>query len=252
LKLLILLILFLLNINIISQDNHSLFSRILSKNVYDGHVNYKGILSGKSLDKYLEQLTNTNPDTIKNSNDRMAFWINAYNAYTLKAIVDNYPVESINDLHSGGLILGSIFSTTVWDKDFVIVNNEETSLNTIEHKILRKKFNEPRIHFAIVCASISCPPLRNEAFEGYKLEDQLTDQAQLFLNDETRNKFELESKEASISKIFDWFDEDFGDNDEKVFQFISKYVPDNISKSIKENVSDWDIDYLDYNWNLNE
>ncbi len=251
-KLIIILIFFLITKSVFSQDHHSSFIEILKRNVADGKVNYQSLLSEKSFDKYLDQLKNTNPDTIKNSNDKMAFWINAYNAYTLKIILDNYPVESINDLHSGGLILGSIFNTTVWDKDFVIINNKETSLSNIEHKILRKKFNEPRIHFAIVCASISCPPLRDEAFEGYKLDKQLTDQAKLFLDDETRNEFDINKKEAEISKIFDWFEEDFGDDDEKPLLFISKYVSDKISNSIKSNVSDWDIGYLDYNWKLNE
>lgn len=251
-KLIIILIFFLSTKSFFSQDHHSSFTEILKRNVTDGKVNYQGLLSEKSFDKYLDQLKKTNPDTIKSLNDKMAFWINAYNAYTLKIIIDNYPLESINDLHSGGLIFGSIFSTTIWDKDFVIINNKKTSLSTIEHKILRKKFNEPRIHFAIVCASISCPPLRDEAFEGYKLNEQLTNQAILFLNDETRNKFDANKKEATISKIFDWFEEDFGDDDEKVLQFLSKYVAEPIATNIKKYLVDWDIGYKSYNWNLNE
>lgn len=235
-----------------SQDKHILFSNILNKYVNNGKVNYKGMLSEKSLDNYLAQLNSTNPETIKNSNDKLAFWINAYNAYTLKIIIDNYPLESINDLHSGGLILGTVFSTTIWDKDFVFINSDSTTLNSIEHEIIRKEFKDPRAHFALVCASISCPPLRNEAYEGYKLDNQLTDQGMIFINDTTKNKFDFTNKAVSISKIFDWFEEDFGDNDEEVLLFLSRFIADPGANDIKNNASNWDVEYLDYNWNLNE
>ncbi len=110
------------------------------------------------------------PQKIVNEKNRLAFWINAYNAFTLKFIIDEYPVESINDLHWGGLYLGSLLGTTIWDDEKIVINGTELSLNNIEHDIIRKKFNEERIHFALVCASISCPPLLNEAYEGYKLD----------------------------------------------------------------------------------
>ncbi len=251
-RIIILLTIFILSTNLYSQDQHSTFTEILKRNVSDGKVDYKGLLTEKSFDIYLNQLKNTNPDTIKNKNNKLAFWINAYNAFTLKIILDNYPLESINDLHSGGLIFGSIFSTTIWDKDFIIINNGAISLGAIEHKILRKKFNEPRIHFAIVCASISCPPLRNEAFEGYKIDEQLTSQAKLFVNDVTRNKFDINKKEAELSKIFSWFDDDFGNDDDKVLLFISQFLPEELKSNITNNSTEWDIDYLSYNWNLNE
>lgn len=238
--------------NCYSQDIHSLFTEVLNKYANNGKVNYEGLISEVSFDNYLDQLKNTNPDTIKNSNDELAFWINVYNAYTLKIIIDNYPLESINDLHSGGLILGTVLSTTIWDKDFVVVNDSTTTLNSIEHDIIREIFNDPRAHFALVCASVSCPPLRNEAYEGYKLDDQLTDQGKLFLNDSTKNRFDINSKEAGISKIFDWFEEDFGDTDEEVLLFISQFLSASVAGSLKNNGSEWDIDYLDYDWNLNE
>ena len=126
------------------------------------------------------------------------------------------------------------------------------TLNEIEHEIIRKKFKEPRIHFALVCASISCPPLRNEAYEGYKLNEQLEDQAKLFFNDRTKNKFDLKNRTAFLSKILDWYDNDFGNNDEEVLLFIAKYLPEKLSKDIQENTEEWDIDYLPYNWDLNE
>jgi uncharacterized short protein YbdD (DUF466 family) len=251
-KLLIVLAILLAKTLNIAQDSHSTFSNILNKHVTNGKVDYKKLISDNDFDNYLAQLKNTNPDTIKSTNNKIAFWINAYNAYTLKIIIDNYPLESINDLHSGGLILGTVFSSTIWDEDFVIINNKQTTLNTIEHDVLRKDFIEPRVHFALVCASISCPPLRNEAYEGYKLDSQLTSQAMIFLTDNTKNSFDVNKKEAEISKIFDWFEEDFGDNDDEVLLFLSRFLPKSISNSLKNDGSDWDIDYKDYNWNLNE
>jgi len=162
------------------DDQHSLFTQILQDYIINGLVNYQELKDDGRLDTYIEQLENTNPQKVVNEENRLAFWVNAYNAFTLKFIIDEYPVESINDLHWGGLYLGSLLGTTVWDDEKIVINRTELSLNNIEHDIIRKKFNEERIHFALVCASISCPPLRNEAYEGYKLEKQLCEQAELF------------------------------------------------------------------------
>ncbi|MGB5850642.1 MAG: DUF547 domain-containing protein, partial [Ignavibacteriaceae bacterium] len=150
------------------NDQHLLFTQILNDNVHNGLVNYIKLKDDKRLDKYLEQLENTNPDNLQTDEDKLAFWINAYNAFTLKFIIEEYPVESINDLHWGGLYLGSLLGTTVWDDEKIILNGKRLSLNNIEHDIARKNFNEERVHFAMVCASYSCPPLLDEAYEGFK------------------------------------------------------------------------------------
>ena len=197
-----------------------------------------------------QQLSNTDPDKL-NGDEKLAFWINAYNAFTLQIVTENYPIESITDLNTGGKIIAYLLGDTVWDKEFITINNKKYSLNDIEHKILRK-MNEPRIHFAIVCASISCPELLNEAFESKTLEKQLELQTINFINDNSRNDFDLKNRQANISEIFNWFDDDFGDSDENVLIFISKYVPENTSQDIKSNVTEWNTSYNDYNWNLNE
>lgn len=234
------------------QVDHSLMTDLMKKYNYDGDLDYKNLKNDKKLSEYLDLLSNTIPEELKNDNEKIAFWINVYNAFTIKAIVDNYPIESINDLHAGGRILGHILSTTVWDDDFILINNKEYSLNDVEHKILRKDFKEPRIHFGIVCASISCPKLRNEAFVSDKLEQQLMEQSTEFFRDETRNKFDVENKIAYLSKILDWFEEDFGDNDEEVLMFVSKYLNTKLSSQIIKNIDEWSIDYLDYDWGLND
>jgi hypothetical protein len=234
----------------ISAQDHQLFTDVLKKYVKNGLVDYKNLKGNKIFDKYLTQLSNTIPDKF-NRDEKLTFWINAYNAFTLQVVTENYPIESITDLHTGGKIIGYLLGKTVWDKEFITINDKKYSLNDIEHKILRK-MDEPRIHFSIVCASISCPELSNEAVETNTLERQLESQTSKFLKDKTRNSFDLKNRQANISEIFNWFDEDFGDSDENVLKFISKYVPKNISEDIKSNISKWEISYNDYNWNLNE
>jgi len=253
-KLFVLIILSLLitmiTIQTSSAKTHQSFTELLKKYVINGLVDYKGLQIDKELDKYLTQLSNTNPEKLSR-NEKLAFWINAYNAFTLQVVRDNYPIESITDLHTGGKIIGYLLGKTVWDKQFITINNKKYSLNDIEHNILRK-MNEPRIHFAVVCASISCPELKDEAFEADNIETQLQEQTIKFLNDKTRNHYDLKNRKAYISEIFSWFGEDFGNSDENILKFISKYVPDNISKDIKSNISKWNISFNDYNWNLNE
>lgn len=247
--LLTLLLVLSLGTRISAQDNQ-LFSNFLNKYVKGGFVDYKNLVGDKQLDRYLQQLSETDPDKLPR-NEKLSFWINTYNAFTIQIIRENYPIESINELSTGGKIIGHLLGKTIWDKEFITINNNTYSLNDIELKILRK-MDEPRIHFAIVCASISCPALRNEAFEADKLETQLQEESVRFLTDKERNDFDLSKKTAYLSKIFDWFDEDFGENDKEILKFVSKFLPDNIKKDMLENTDKWEINYKDYNWNLNE
>ena len=232
--------------------DHSVFTEILQKYSFNGLLDYDGLTKEKKLDFYLDKLSNVNPDDLISDSEKIAFWINVYNAFTIKVIVNNYPVESINDLHTGGRILGHIFSTTIWDDDFININEKELSLNDVEHEILRKDFKEPRIHFGIVCASISCPNIRNEAFTSERLNFQLEQEAIKFFNDDTKNKFDRNNQEAYLSKILDWFSEDFGENDEEILLYVAKFLDEDLASDIIQNVGDWSVDYLDYDWGLNE
>jgi len=243
-------ILLLLNFEAFAQD--AIYTPLLQKYVQNGKVNYKELCKNPDLPKYISFLETSDPESITNDKDRLAFWINAYNAYTLKIICDHYPVKSINDLHSGGLALGSVFKTTIWDKDIVVINHKNTSLNNIEHKIIRPEFKDFRIHFALVCAAKSCPALRSEAYEGSQLDQQLDDQAKLFLSDNSKNRFDVVTRKASISKIFDWYQKDFGNNKNELLLAISKYLPDQIRKNIESAPDKWEADYINYDWSLNE
>ena len=234
------------------NDQHLLFTQILNDYVHDGLVNYINLKEDKRLDKYLEQLENTNPDNLRTDEDKLAFWINAYNAFTLKFIIEEYPVESINDLHWGGLYLGTLLGTTVWDDEKIIINGTKLSLNNIEHDIARKKFNEERVHFAMVCASYSCPQLRDEAYEGFKLNKQLNEQARLFFMDATKNNFDLKKRTAYLSKILNWYSSDFGNDDQSILLYVSQFLDREIADDIRRNLSQWEIDHLSYNWDLNE
>ena len=234
-----------------ATPHHRSFSDLLSTYVHDGIVNYHGMRSDNRLAGYIRWLAKTEPDTLPNEEEKLAFWINVYNAYTLKVICDNYPVESINDLHTGGLIIGSILKTTVWDKNLVTVGGRTISLNTIEHEIVRPRFKDPRAHFALVCASKSCPPLRSEAYEGGTLDRQLDDQGRVFLSDRFRNEFDPAKKHAEISKIFSWYERDFGSSDEEVVRYIARFLPDSLARQIMASPQEWNIGYKSYDWSLN-
>lgn len=232
-------------------DANKIFTEILQAYVYQGEVDYPDLCKDGRLEVYLAQLAAANPDTIADSNSRLAFWLNAYNAYTLKIICDNYPVKSINDLSFGGLYIGAVLKKTVWDKKFVVIDHEKMSLNHIEHDIIRKQFSDPRIHFALVCAAKSCPPLRSEAYEGCKLDRQLDDQGKIFFSEEKKNYFELKQRIAHLSKILDWYQKDFGKNKEDVLLYITRFLPDKLAADIRAHSKEWKVKYTDYDWSLN-
>ena len=235
-----------------AQPFADLFDATLRNNVEDGLVDYKKLLGDETLDKYVELLATFNPASLKTREEQLAFWLNAYNAFTLKVVKDNYPIECVSELHTGGRIIGHILKTTVWDKEIFVLNGKKISLNEIEHEIIRKEFKEPRIHFALVCAAVSCPPMRNEAYKPDELNAQLDGQAKAFLRNYVRNYFDLNKREAYLSKIFDWYGEDFAEDEDSLLIYLSRYLPDKVSSDIKKNAGLWEIEYLPYDWKLND
>ncbi len=175
-------------------------------------------------------------------NEKMAFLINAYNALTVKLIVDRYPVKSIKNI--GG------FFTKPWSVEFFsLLDGKIKSLDPIEHKWLRPHFKDFRIHAAVNCASISCPPLRNEAFQASSLDKQLDDQMKVWLRDKSRNQVDSQSKQWKLSKIFHWYKDDFKKWGNGIVEVVSQYTEQSLSREIASQVK---IDYLDYDWSLNE
>lgn len=219
-------------------DNR-IYASLLKKHVINNRVNYDGFKKDeKLLDEYLAILSHTNVKSLS-KNSRFAFYINAYNAFTIKLVLTKYPgINSIKEI-------GSFFSNP-WDKKFILLQKRTVSLDHIEHGILRSKFKDPRIHFAINCASKSCPPLLDEPYESQTLETQLDAQAKKFINNK-KNTI-IKNNTLFISKIFQWFKEDFSDN--PLF-FIKGYASGELKEKLNSAESNIKINHLNYDWSLN-
>ena len=179
-------------------------------------------------------------DNLRSEISNLTFWVNVYNILAAKMITDNYPIESIKDA-------GSLFKS-VWKQPAGILGGKVYTLNEIEHKILRK-MNEPRIHVAIVCASISCPDLRLEVYTVDNLYIQLDDQMRSFLRSRDKGmKFDKQKGRVYLSPIFKWFEDDF-ENFGGVLKYIGKYITPEEKQIL--NDPQMEIAYLDYNWNIN-
>ena len=223
--------------------SHEIFDRLLKKNVTaDGRVNYKAFIKDSvELNKYLAILSGTPPDEKTwSKNEQMVFWINAYNAFTIKLIIKYYPLKSIKDIGTGIQIP---FVNTPWTVRFFKIGNDRMDLDNIEHGRLRKKFDDPRVHMALVCASKSCPILLNEAYDAKRMDEQMAKQATAFLADPFRNK--MSADKPQLSMLFKWYGGDFNKNGGSIRGFINAHSPIKIKSDAK-------ISYLDYDWGLNE
>ena len=230
----------------ISAISHSDFDALLKKYVDDnGDVNYTDWKKDDldTLKIYLESYASADPDKKSSKNHQLAFWINAYNALTIHGILDKYPTSSIRN-HTA-----KVFGYNIWKDLKVTVGDSAYSLDQIEHEILRH-MDEPRIHFAIVCASHSCPKLLNEAFDAHNLDAQLDKNAvDFFANPEN---FTLQGNKVKLSSILDWFGEDFGNNKLEVLESILDYIPEDDADAIADNEGTLKISYLPYSWKLND
>ncbi len=210
--------------------DHRIWNNLLMKYVsVAGKVNYAGIKENKGeLEKYLDLLSNNPPLSSWSDSDQLSYWINAYNAFTIRLIIDNYPLKSITKLHDG----------KPWDVMWITIGSKTYSLNQIENEIIRPQFKEPRIHFAVNCAAVSCPPLTNKAYTANNLEQILEENTKAFINNPQFNT--ITGEKVEISKIFDWYKDDFGD----LIHFLNMYT----KREIKRNVV---IKFKEYNWALN-
>ncbi len=243
------------------------FRTVLSERVKgQGLVDYKALKANhQALDSYVRSLAGLDPKSYEAWNDgrKIAFWINAYNALTLKSIVDHYPIRK------GGLISGVRFPENsirqipgVWDKVSHSIKGKPMTLDQIEHDVLRKQFDEPRIHMALVCAAMGCPPLRNEPYTGDRLDAQLTDQARRLFSDSGKFRIDRENETVYLSSIFKWFGADFARKySTKEFQQVSaglrpvmNFAAQHLSPADAEYLKTqrYTVAYLDYDWSLNE
>ena len=252
------------------DHSYATYNSLLKRYVINARVNYEGFINSRAeFETFLRALGSVDENVFESwtEEQRLAFWINAYNAFTIKAIIDHYPIKRSFTL------VGIFYAPSdsilqikgVWTKlQFRALGNMVT-LEEIEHETLRKKFNEPRIHMAINCASISCPDLRNEAYTPEKLEEQLADASTNFVNNPDKGVYVNEqSGKVKLSKIFKWFGDDFINNygskklfnnyslkENAVLNFTSDYIE---SEEVKEYLMNnkLKIGYLGYDWHLNE
>lgn len=243
------------------------YEAVLAKYVDErGTVDYRALKANSAdLEAFAASLARVRPDEFDSWSDaqKIAFWINAYNALTLEAIIRHYPIES-SFIRSLVYPKNSIRQIPgVWDKLRFVVLGREMTLDKIEHGTLRTKFNEPRIHVALVCAALSCPPLRNEPYSADKLDEQLGDQARAFLHSPRGFRVSRREGKVYLSSIFKWFGQDFvktygtpdgfagrSDAERAVLSFVSRYVSEADRDFLLRG--GYEIEYLDYDWSLNE
>ena len=211
--------------------SHELWDKLLNRNVSSaGRVDYQGFKADRQeLNEYLRLLAKGAPQKSWPRNEQMAYWINAYNAFTIDLIVSKYPVGSITDLDGG----------KTWDVKRIVLGDKKYSLNQIENEILRPQFGDPRIHFAVNCAARSCPPLWNHAFTASNLNSALNRRTKQFINDRKYNQ--ISANEVRVSKIFEWYSADFGN----LISFLNKYNSQTIEP-------DANVVFNEYDWKLNK
>ncbi|WP_447599102.1 DUF547 domain-containing protein [Nitrospira sp. Nam80] len=220
-----------------TQVSHDRFDEVLRAHVKDGLVTYEAIRTDRRFHEYLAQLDHVDPAGLPTVGDRIAFWINAYNAFAMKGIVDRYS------------------PMTLWGRYRYFIAREyrvggkAINLYDLERRILIP-FSEPRIHFAIVCASLSCPKLQAWAYRSDRLEEQLEQVTRAFVNDSSRNRFDRERRIAYLSKIFEWFGDDFAAQSGSVQGFVGRYIDDpQLAKEVA--AAPYTVKYLEYDWSLN-
>lgn len=229
----------------IDQVSHQGFDQLLKKYVdTNGGVNYQlwhqNSADRAALTQYLEQMSCANPDLPSSRQAVLAYWINAYNAVTIEGILRVFPTTSIRN-HTAKVV-----GYNIWKDLIFIAGSKRVSLEDIEHKILRK-MNEPRIHFAIVCASIGCPRLLNEAYVANRLEQQLATNTQDFFS--RRQNLKVTGNTLRLSEIINWFGSDFGGTQQQQMRTLSPYFPQPAQALVASG--NYRVQFLNYDWNLN-
>lgn len=228
----------------IFDPNHALLDRTLKAHVRDALVDYVGLKARRGdLDRYLEEVAEVQEGTFKawEEAQQLAFLINTYNAATLQLVIDHYPVASIKKI--GTWLKGP------WDQPVVRLWGSMLTLNDLEHKILRVRYDEPRIHFALVCAARGCPPLRSEAYVASRLGAQLDDQARRFLAESEKNRVDVQGRTVYLSPIFRWYGEDFVKGPGSVLRALLPFWPASVAEQVDE---DFKVRTTAYDWTLNE
>ncbi|GAC1651521.1 MAG: DUF547 domain-containing protein [Gemmatimonadaceae bacterium] len=227
--------------------DHSAFDELLRGHVVNGMVDYDAFQRSPLFATYLTALAAFDPARL-GTLDQLAFWINAYNAYTIQLINEHRERESIRNIDKS---LGFLKLKGPWREPLAVVGGRPYTLDAIEHDIIRKRFAEPRIHFALVCAAMGCPPLRSEAYAGDRLTAQLDDQARLFLRQSpAKNRVDTRTRTVYVSMIFNRYKNDFGGTDASVGQFIGRWYAEGPEKTLLES-GRFRLEQTAYDWTLN-
>lgn len=230
--------------------DHSPFDGLLRAHVREGIVDYAAFRAAPAFPQYLARLAAFDPAPLPRE-EQLAFWINAYNAYTIQLILAHDETKSIRNINkTGGIIKGY----GPWTEKLAVVGGTAYGLDHIEQKIIRPTYQEPRIHFALVCAAMGCPPLRSEAYSGARLEEQLEDQGRTFLRGSpAKNRVELATRSVYVSQVFKFRDyaKDFGGSREAVARFIARWYEPGPERDLLEGGAWKTFEYTDYDWTLN-
>jgi hypothetical protein len=260
------LILILLATRLYAFDHqYQEYGEVLKAYVKNGRVDYASLQKNRTgIDNFMKQINGVNADEYKSwsREQQLTFWINTYNGWFLQIVIDRYPIR-------GSRLLGVLYPEKsvqriagIWDNIKTRAAGREVSLNDIEHKILRPIFQEPRIHFSIVCASVGCPLLRSEPFRADFLQSQLEDAARAFINNSSKVRWNADRNTLELSRIFDWFADDFQTTADESWKklyskknagpvaFMSKYLPTDAAAALHKSAAK--IEYFDYDWTLND
>ena len=230
-----------------STFDHSIFDSLLHRYVVNGMVDYDGFKGAPEFATYLQRLARFDPASLPEA-ERLAFWINAYNAYTIELINEHNERASIRDINK---TLGFLKLHGPWSESLAVVGQHHYTLDDIEQRIIRPTFHEPRVHFALVCAAMGCPPLRSEAYTGVKLNQQLDDQARIFLLESpAKNRVDISGRKVHVSMIFNLYKGDFGGTGAAVGRFIARFYPSGSVKDLLES-GDFKLVETPYDWTLN-
>ena len=227
--------------------DHSAFDALLTRHVANAMVDYDAFQASPEFPKYLAALAQADPAALDDQ-ERLAFWINAYNAYTIQLINTHRERDSIRNINK---TLG-VAAKGPWHEKLVKAGRQVYHLDNVEHDIIRKQWKEPRIHFALVCAAMGCPPLRSEAYTGSKLEGQLADQARKFLLESpAKNRVDVKTGTVHGSIIYvKYYREDFGSTDASIGKYLAGFYADGPEKQLLL-FGKFKLTETDYNWTLN-
>jgi hypothetical protein len=227
--------------------DHSIYDALLRRHVTDGLVDYDAFARSREFQVYLGHLASADLEGLPRD-ERLAFWINVYNAYTIELINAHGERDSIRNINR---TLGLLPLKGPWSEEIVRAAGRTLTLDEVEHGIIREEFDEPRIHFALVCAALGCPPLRSEAYLADRLDEQLDDQARVFLLESPgKNRVDVEKRTVWVSPILVWYREDFGGSDEALGRYLAQYWPPGPERELLLS-GDFELRETDYDWGLN-